>query len=167
MIDDFKAAVTVLYTEAVELLMIKRAEHLGDPWSGQIAFPGGKLKPDEDLLECALRELCEEVGVCAGGFSPACELDGVYPMSRSDFRVKPFVFRVDHAFELKPSFSEVAEARWIKADSMTKTQSVVNGRTLEVYLADDWVVWGMSKRILDMFFGRCVSLKPKFEAAKR
>jgi 8-oxo-dGTP diphosphatase len=164
---DFKAAITVLYTQSLELLMIRRAERLGDPWSGQIAFPGGKLKANEDLLGCALRELYEEVGVCLQGFSPACELDGVYPSSRPDFKVKPFVFRVGQVFEVKPSLDEVAEARWIRADSMIKTLSTVNGKSLEVYLANDWVVWGMSKRVLDMFFGRCVSFAPRFEVAKR
>ena len=35
-----------------ELLMIKRAEHAGDPWSGHIACPGGRAEPgDKDLEE--------------------------------------------------------------------------------------------------------------------
>ena len=47
-----------------ELLMIKRAEHEGDPWSGHIACPGGRMEPgDRDLGVTAVRETLEETGV--------------------------------------------------------------------------------------------------------
>ena len=47
-----------------ELLMIKRAEAEGDPWSGHIACPGGRMEPgDNDLAVTAVRETMEETGV--------------------------------------------------------------------------------------------------------
>src|SRR5437764_7068841 len=47
-----------------ELLMIKRADAEGDPWSGHIACPGGRMEPDDhDLAVTALRETLEETGV--------------------------------------------------------------------------------------------------------
>src|SRR5436190_20285034 len=47
-----------------EILLIKRAERAGDPWSGQIAFPGGRQDPeDRDLLETAVSETRAETGV--------------------------------------------------------------------------------------------------------
>src|ERR1700741_4973269 len=47
-----------------ELLMIKRAEMEGDPWSGHIACPGGRMEPrDRDLEQTAIRETWEETGV--------------------------------------------------------------------------------------------------------
>ena len=49
---------------ATELLIIKRAEHEGDPWSGHLALPGGRAEPqDADLLITAARETYEEVGI--------------------------------------------------------------------------------------------------------
>ncbi|MEM2035144.1 MAG: NUDIX domain-containing protein, partial [Candidatus Caldarchaeum sp.] len=47
-----------------EVILVKRASRLDDPWSGQIAFPGGRRKPsDQSLVQTALRELKEETGV--------------------------------------------------------------------------------------------------------
>jgi 8-oxo-dGTP pyrophosphatase MutT (NUDIX family) len=47
-----------------ELLMIKRAEAEGDPWSGHVACPGGRMEPgDGDLAVTAVRETLEETGV--------------------------------------------------------------------------------------------------------
>src|SRR5256714_4453421 len=47
-----------------ELLFIKRAEYPGDPWSGQIAFPGGREEAgDTSLAQTAVREAREETGI--------------------------------------------------------------------------------------------------------
>src|ERR1700737_5144593 len=47
-----------------ELLMIKRADAEGDPWSGHIACPGGRMEPgDHDLAVTAVRATREETGV--------------------------------------------------------------------------------------------------------
>ncbi|HXB54963.1 MAG TPA: CoA pyrophosphatase, partial [Vicinamibacteria bacterium] len=43
-----RAAVALILREAargLELLFIRRAEHDGDPWSGQVGFPGGRAEP--------------------------------------------------------------------------------------------------------------------------
>lgn len=69
-----QAAVTLLLRERGdddEILIIKRAERAGDPWSGHLALPGGRAQAeDADLLITAARETLEEVGVDLLG-SPA------------------------------------------------------------------------------------------------
>ena len=46
-----------------EVFFIQRAEYEGDPWSGHIAFPGGRAEPDdESLMHTAMRETYEETG---------------------------------------------------------------------------------------------------------
>src|SRR4051812_3842337 len=55
-----RAAVAAILRDAAEgpeILFIRRAEHPQDPWSGHMAFPGGREEPgDADLLETAIRE---------------------------------------------------------------------------------------------------------------
>ena len=47
----------------LEMLFVKRSVYPGDPWSGQVAFPGGKAEPDETFTETAIRETQEEIGI--------------------------------------------------------------------------------------------------------
>jgi 8-oxo-dGTP pyrophosphatase MutT (NUDIX family) len=47
-----------------ELLLVKRAEYPGDPWSGHVAFPGGRAEPDDaSPWHTAARETWEETGL--------------------------------------------------------------------------------------------------------
>src|SRR5512147_1099599 len=58
------AAVLRQGTDGVELLFIRRAKRRGDPWSGHMAWPGGKREAgDAGLVACAVRETREEVGL--------------------------------------------------------------------------------------------------------
>jgi 8-oxo-dGTP pyrophosphatase MutT (NUDIX family) len=66
--ETIEAAVALLLRprSTVELLLIQRAEHPSDPWSGHMALPGGRRDPgDPDLLHTALREVREETGIKA------------------------------------------------------------------------------------------------------
>ncbi|MCS5573716.1 MAG: CoA pyrophosphatase, partial [Pseudomonadales bacterium] len=66
---DCHAAVALILDSAAstddpEIVFIERARVLGDPWSGHIAFPGGRWEPDDKLpLDTAVRETEEEIGV--------------------------------------------------------------------------------------------------------
>ena len=66
-VEGTRAAVAMVLRPAgtdLEVLFIERALHDGDPWSGDVGFPGGKLEPvDADERSAAERETGEELGL--------------------------------------------------------------------------------------------------------
>ena len=75
--------------DAPRLLLIERSPHLRTH-AGQLAFPGGKPEPsDRSLLETALREAEEEVGLRAGDVDVLGRLSGV--PTPTGFMIVPYV----------------------------------------------------------------------------
>ncbi|UCD23219.1 MAG: CoA pyrophosphatase [Gemmatimonadota bacterium] len=153
------AVAVVLATHAPadpEILLIKRAEHERDPWSGQMALPGGRRESsDADLLQTARRETLEETGVDLAGHSLLGELDDLHPRSKvlPPIVVRPFVFGVSDRPQVTVS-DEVTLHLWVplsrlRANSQ-RSQVVVRGVSLDVasYVLGPHVVWGMTERII-------------------
>ena len=74
------AVAVILAPDPDALLLIRRAERAGDPWSGHMALPGGRQEPTEpDLFTTAVRETAEEVGLTLGRRNLIGALDDVVP----------------------------------------------------------------------------------------
>lgn len=153
------AAVAVLLVPDPDaILLIRRAERLGDPWSGHIGLPGGRPhRSDADPCETALRETREEVGVDLSRAQLLGQLDDVWPRTPLPqiVVVRPFVFALSERPPIVAS-DEVAEAFWTRVAQLREpaiyheTAITVRGQTLTFpayHLGND-LVWGLTERIL-------------------
>src|SRR5436190_9389371 len=145
-----------------ELLMIKRAEAEGDPWSGHIACPGGRMEPDDhDLAATAVRETLEETGVdvardgrLLGQLDDICPRTPVLP----PMIIRPFVALVRADVEIVLS-REVAAAFWVPVSALREQTAwgmgsvLVGGaqRRVSVFQHGEYTVWGLTERVLRQF----------------
>ena len=92
--------------DGVQVVFTKRNARLPHH-AGQVSFPGGSREPeDSNLVDTALRETHEEIGVKAGQVSVVARLDQVRTAT-SNFVVTPFLGILDDETRFKPSPVEV------------------------------------------------------------
>ncbi len=163
--DPLRAAVTLILHEPAEgspeFLFIERARHEGDPWSGHMAFPGGRHDPgDPDIEATAAREAKEEVGVAL--HRPIGQLDD-FTSTRNPrgapLVVSPFVYEVPERPRIV-SNHEVQSTVWIPVSWILDPESAVeyrgergpHGGSFPAFRYQGYTVWGLTYRILRSFF---------------
>jgi 8-oxo-dGTP pyrophosphatase MutT (NUDIX family) len=154
----------------LEILLILRAERHGDPWSGQVALPGGRRDPaDATLQDTAIRETLEETGLdLARDGLVLGTLDELRPRTPvlPPIIVTPFVAVAPAGVDLRIS-DELADAFWAPwstfADPTRADERSVRVRGAEwkvaSYLVGERVVWGMTERMLRQLAQRISALQ--------
>jgi len=160
-----QAAVALIFVkqERPMLMMIKRSTREDDPWSGQMAFPGGHRDGQETLLEAAIRETREEIGVDLS----SARLLGALPQLMLPPRlnlprmvIQPFGFELSsppitttnrevasvHSFALDELYDGLGRGEfvWQKHDRPITLPEVRLGGVK---------IWGISLRIIDQMIG--------------
>ena len=159
------AAVALVLREVdgdLEALFIRRAEHDGDPWSGDLAFPGGRLDPgDADAQAAAERESREELSLDLSGARRLGRISDVLGHAES-IRVSAFVYGIEGDPKLVPNY-EIAEAFWSPLAHSTAadrqemrdfTYANVVSTLPTIRLLDDPrapVLWGITYKFMDEF----------------
>jgi 8-oxo-dGTP pyrophosphatase MutT (NUDIX family) len=157
----------------LHILMIKRAEREGDPWSGHMAFPGGRMdKTDANGFEVAVRETAEEVGLnlgaqveCIGRLS---DLNARPHRGTFGMAVSPFVFRLDREVMFTPNH-EVAEVVWVPLEFLLDTDNrdemVWDYKSAHIpmpcYRYEGRCIWGLSLMMLDELLDLVEGKNPK------
>ncbi len=160
-----RAAVALVLSNpdrALSALLVRRAEREGDPWSGDMALPGGhEHQTDRDLLQTAKRETLEEVGLDLEGAELLGRLDDMSPLRSSAMTVRPFVFWVAEPPALATSL-EVVETLWVPlvdlaSDKLRATRQVEVAATrvdVPAFVIGERVVWGMTFHLLERFLAQ-------------
>lgn len=146
----------------LELLLIQRALAPGDPWSGHMAFPGGREAPfDLSLLHTAQRETLEEVGIdLARQGHLLGRLSDVRPQSGAPrIQVSAFAFAVEPGTTAELNH-EVALAVWVPLRNLAAPgaateyiHALASGEELRFPAIgyQEHVVWGLTYRIMSQF----------------
>jgi 8-oxo-dGTP pyrophosphatase MutT (NUDIX family) len=158
-----RAAVAVVLHDAgcgVDMLFIERARRLGDPWSGHMAFPGGRVDPtDPDVRTAAERETREEVSLDLAGAEPLGRLDDLHAGVPyvAPLVLSAFVYRIVERPPLVVNH-EVREALWVPgARLLDPSCRVEHGwgpvRYPGILVGEPGrhVVWGLTYRLLEDF----------------
>ncbi len=160
-----RSAVTMLLHEVdgqLCVLMIERAKREGDPWSGHMAFPGGRVDPtDAHSYDAAVRECEEEIGLTitdhGGIIGRLSDLPTHWRKGILEAMwVTPFVFELKTVPELQPNY-EVADTVWIPLSFLadSNNREVMHWSNDEVsfdlpcYYYQQKKVWGLSLAMLD------------------
>ncbi len=160
-----RAAVAVVVADrpglGCSLLMIQRAKHESDPWSGQMAFPGGKHETDDaHITATALRETREELGIPPEKLLRFGRLSDVmarpYHFDRAPMVISPLLLYPTAELAFQPNH-EVDDVVWVPvshflevANRSTMTRKI-HGQAVErpCYEYQGKVIWGLSLLMID------------------
>jgi 8-oxo-dGTP pyrophosphatase MutT (NUDIX family) len=138
----------------VTVVLARRTEQVPHH-KGQICFPGGSRDPgDSDLLETALREAEEELGIRGDDTEILGAMDPVITVT--GFCIQPFVARISSTAVFRLDAFEMAEVFeaplpfFGQFDRYRYAESVFRGERHRVYFLDygSYTIWGATAKIL-------------------
>ena len=146
---------------ATDVLFIRRAEVDGDPWSGHMAFPGGRQSVgDADLIETARRETREETGIDFARTSVTGRLDDYHPSSPGlpPIVIAPFVVWLPEQAPIEPNH-EIAGHVWVPlevlSDPVHRSDFTLHrserSRTFVTIEYEGHTIWGLTFNIVSQF----------------
>lgn len=152
--------------KGLEVLMIERSHIPGDPWSGHMAFPGGKKeKHDHDSSDTAIREVFEEIGLHLRPQQQLGRLSDIITRhhdNRSLMKITPWIYYLEnhHTYRFRLNH-EAQSILWLPLRHLNES----NRQTMQWPLIKRWgmklsvllpyfqfehrKIWGLSLMMLD------------------
>jgi 8-oxo-dGTP diphosphatase len=157
------AAVAIIqcHTPRKSYLLLRRATHPKDPWSGHFSFPGGRKEDtDKNLLATCIRETEEETGIILGTKELLNPLT-LEPAGRnfnSPLWVQPFLFVLREVPNLTLNQNEIQSACWLDIEKFQDRNlhievEMLPGRIFPAYSLEDYYLWGFTYRIICTILG--------------
>ncbi len=162
-----KAAVCMILregTQGTEILLMQRAHHKNDPWSGQMGFPGGKIEEtDAGPKEAAMRETLEEVGLALSDSEYVGQLNDIYGFKLDDVyvaHISTFVFWLEQPAIIVPNY-EVGDTVWLPLACLDDPDyymlyesprlGMPDMPAVRIDLTKQQILWGLTLRIIVHF----------------
>lgn len=163
------AAVSIVLrnsSDRTEFLLIQRAKHENDPWSGQMAFPGGKHEAsDQHYQHTAMRETHEEVGLKLTDNDFVGQIDDIYGIKANgslSVHIACYVFKIDRDVNLIPNH-EVADLVWLPLSFLQSPKNAheyyhphdtsLKMPAILINQQKEQILWGLSLRMLYILYG--------------
>ena len=162
------AALVPVYRDAdgeIRLVLVRRSE--GGTHGGQLALPGGKRDAqDRSMLDTALREAWEEIGLAREGIDILAHLPAVETRT-TGLRIAPFLGRIVRPAEWRPDPREVVEVIEVKLGELTRPgahaeevkqlPSWPEPLRTPYYRVGPYQLWGVTYRIVDPLIPRLLA----------
>lgn len=154
-----KAAVAIIRCEqpTTSYLLLRRAAHPRDPWSGHFSFPGGRKESyDNTIFDTCLRETQEETGIEleATTLLQALSPEPAGHNSQHLIWVQPFLFSLKNRPIIILDEEEIVNSSWITAEQFVNPSyhsetEMLPGRFFPTFPLQDYYLWGFTYRLLD------------------
>jgi 8-oxo-dGTP pyrophosphatase MutT (NUDIX family) len=157
------AAVCILLKKRdidVDILFVKRTVKPFDPWSGEMAFPGGrKDRRDKNIKVTLVREIFEETGI---DLENRCRFLGTMELFRSTrnkkLRILPFVVFIEYEPSIMVN-NELEWSVWIPLEDLIQHEGVaiIESKEVPAFIMENCIIWGLTYRILRKFIDQLQS----------
>jgi 8-oxo-dGTP pyrophosphatase MutT (NUDIX family) len=147
--------------ERLHVLFVRRVQNSRDPWSGQMALPGGKREAkDRDLKETVIREALEETNI---NLLHHCRFLGAMSAFQSKprlgIKVLPYVVLIEDEPSIRLNKKELEEYFWISIEELVRSRTTVKSSfgKFPAFIVGSIIIWGLTYRIVESLIPRLES----------
>lgn len=146
--------------EGPSLVLTRRAQHLRNH-RGEVSFPGGRVEPNESIVDAALREAEEEIQLPRHIVQPFGTLEPLATVASNSF-IAPVVGTISHLPELVANEGEVARIFTVPLHDLVREDTYRSeiwrvdrrheGEEIDIHFfeLDDETIWGATARMLHL-----------------